>query len=161
MMCSQDEDHLSLGKIICGLHGLSIHDINYAVLYAQCLQRFLDIAQQLAKLEMFQTSTPLTFQMTPHLSWPQPPAARAISTTPPSAPTYQLHAQQPPLTSTSSEAEAFFCKPHLDRLAADSACTPDIPPSEVSSSHTIPFQHDAPPHAALSFKALWTDIHVA
>ena len=78
------------------------------------MQCFLNIAQQLAKPEMFQTSTSLTFQMLPQLSWLQPPVASAISSPPP-APTPQIWAQQQPLTNLSSEAEAFLRKPPVYR----------------------------------------------
>jgi hypothetical protein len=90
------------------MHGLSVHVADYAVLYAQCMQRFPDIALQLAKPEMFLTSTSPAFQTPPQRSWPQPPtASSAVSARP--APTRQLLAHHPALASPSAEAEAFFC----------------------------------------------------
>jgi hypothetical protein len=47
---------------------------------------------------------------------------------------------------------------HLPNTS-NSASTPDAPPAQVSSPNAIPFQRDAPPHTALSFEAIRSEVH--
>ena len=178
----QDEDHLSLSDIIHRMHDLSVHDVDYAVLYAQCMQRFPVIAQQLAKPDMFQASSMFTFQAPPRPPQPQPAASLAVNAPP--VRTQRPSTQQQSFAHTSSNAEEFFHKPHLDictfctksghtnhgcpnaivkggRIHLPNAYTPDTPPAQAPSSRTTRSQFDTMPHMTFSFEATRSEVHTA
>lgn len=108
----QEKEDLSLSNLICKMHGLSIRDTNYAVLYAQCKLHFLEIAQDLAKLEMFQASSAFTVQTPASLPWlqPQPPVTKTTLGTAAAAaaPTHQTWMQHPQLLTLPSNTSSFF-----------------------------------------------------
>lgn len=54
---SQSEEDRKIEDIIRKLHGLSVHDADYADLYTQCKLRFPEVAQELMKPPMFQSTT--------------------------------------------------------------------------------------------------------
>jgi hypothetical protein len=108
----REEEDLSLSDLIRKMHGLSIRDANYAVLYAQCKRRFPEIAQDLAKPEMFQASSAFTVQTPASLPWPQPQPPVAKTTldapAPAPAPIRQTWTQRPQLSTLPSDASSFF-----------------------------------------------------
>ena len=53
----QAEEEKEIEGIITKMHGLSICDPNYAALYVKCMQRFPDVAKQLAGPVFCQTPT--------------------------------------------------------------------------------------------------------
>ena len=96
---SHAEEDRELEDIIRKIHGLSVRDPAYATLYFQCKRRFPDIAQELAKPELSQTSSVLTYQ--PASTVPNPTTAPA-------------HQNWMPNTQTAthpSEADTYFRTP--------------------------------------------------
>src|SRR5713226_9006482 len=52
-------------------------------------------------------------------------------------------------------------QPPAAHTMSNTAPTPNSSIVPVHSSNTIPFQRDAPPHAMLSFEAIWSEAHLA
>jgi hypothetical protein len=71
-----DED-TDLADLVTKLHGLSVRDPTYAVLYAQCKLRFPQIAQDLVRPELFQAASTVAYQAPASQAWAQPAAASA------------------------------------------------------------------------------------
>ncbi len=152
------QDDLSLGNIISRMHGLSTRDATYAVLYAQCMQRFPAVAEHLEKPEMFRVAPTFTFQASP--SRPQ----RPVISTPPSTttvPVYQPQNAHPQLINPSPEAAAFFCtQPQPEAYTLKSPPTFDASPVQVPVPNIIPSHHDTPPLTALRFEAICSKVHM-
>src|SRR5260370_25307533 len=108
----QDVEHINVGDLVYRMYSLSTQDAMYAALYAQCMQRFPEIAKHLAMPDMF---------------YPSPSA-------------FTLQASN---------------------HAHSTALTPNTSIVPVHSSNAMPFQHDAPPHAVLSFEAIQSEAHLA
>ena len=119
---AQDEEHLSLSDIIRGMHGLSPRDTNYAILYAQCVQRFPEVAKTLAVPDMFHPPSSSLSLQTPTQTWSQPPAAKPTFI-PSSAPVAAQQPQTPlpQLTNPSSDVSSFFRRP--PRIDGCAFCT--------------------------------------
>jgi hypothetical protein len=76
---SQSEEDRKLEEIIKKLHGLSVHDPTYAVLYAQCKLRFPEVAQELVKPAMFQSAASAPVYQAPATQPRQKPPRRTTS----------------------------------------------------------------------------------
>jgi hypothetical protein len=68
-----------LEEIIKKLHGLSVDDPAYAVLYAQCKLRFPEVAQELVKPAMFQSAASAPAYQAPATQPRQKPPRRTTS----------------------------------------------------------------------------------
>jgi hypothetical protein len=66
-----DEDR-ELADLITKLHGLSVRDPTYAVLYVQCKHRFPQVAQDLVRPELFQAASIVAYQAPASQAWIQP-----------------------------------------------------------------------------------------
>ena len=108
---SQSEEDRKLEVIIKKLHGLSVHDPAYAVLYAQCKLRFPEVAQELVKPAMFQSvaSAP-EYQASAAQPRQQPPRRTASRG--------NIHPRSPalgrsvPSPNTTSDFASYFRVPH-------------------------------------------------
>src|SRR5258708_20684715 len=71
----QDVEHINVSDLIYRMYSLSTQDTTYAALYAQCMQRFLEITKHLAMLDMLYPSpSACTLQASDHArSTPLPP----------------------------------------------------------------------------------------
>ena len=202
------------------MHGLNPRDTNYAILYAQCVQRFPEVAKTLATSDMFHPPSSSLALQTPTQTWSPPLAAKPTFIPSPAPVVAQPpQTQLPQLTNPSSDASSFFCRQprydgcafctqsghmvrscpsaidyvnagratvkngrlHLSNgqpipndgsgrglkhgidtwLAANPAPSSDTHPTQVPSANIIPFQRDPPPHAALSFEAIRSEVHMA
>jgi hypothetical protein len=91
------------------MHGLSVHDSTYAVLYAQCIWRFPDIAQVLAKPDLFQTASTAAYQAPVSQAWSQPTATLLVKPT--SNPARQSWIQSSPPVAVPTDPSQFFRRP--------------------------------------------------
>jgi hypothetical protein len=76
---SQSEEDRKLEEITKKMHGLSVHDPAYAVLYAQCKLRFPEVAQELVKPAMFQSAASAPVYQSPATQSRQQPPRRTTS----------------------------------------------------------------------------------
>src|SRR6266702_4109757 len=72
---TREEEDRELDELMDKMHGLSVRERSYAVLYARCAHRYPDVARDLPKPEIvqsypFQTSAPSTFP--PRQPWAAP-----------------------------------------------------------------------------------------
>ncbi len=213
---TNNDDRLS--NIIGKMHGLGTRDAQYAILYAQCMQWFPEVAKSLPKPDMFQPQSSVFALQTSNQTWSQPPATSTVPNLA-SVPTQPLPVQQSHSSNLSSEASAFFRRqPRIDGcafctqsghivrncpgameyvktgratiqnsrvhlpngqpilndgsgrglkhgidtwLAANSTPASDPTSTTIQPTMPIPFQHDAPPHTALSFEAIQSEVHMA
>ena len=217
---ASDKENLSLCDLVLTMHSFNICDANYAVLYAQCIQCFLEVAKTLPKPDMSQSTSLSSMLQTLSQTWPQSPTASTPSMSAPAfaqLPQHQHH-QLPQLINPSPEVAALFGRQpwtdgcafctllghllqscttaikyinsrcimvkdshiHLPNgqlipnngsghglkhaidawLTANSAPTSDIS-ALIQPSVPTPFHHDPPPHTALSFKAVQSEVHMA
>jgi hypothetical protein len=133
-------EEYSLGDLIRKMHKLTTHDEEYVVLYAQCKQRYPNIAQELRKPEMFQTSA-FTLQSA-YAPWPQP---QPPASTPPAvlAPGPTQHSWQQPQ--------------YYPTLSPNAFPPPAKPPMPAT------FQQEAPLHMSesLRFEAIHSEVYMA
>lgn len=102
---TQAKEDRKLADIITKIHGLSVHDPTYAVLYAQCKWRFPDIAQELAKPDLFQTASTAAYQALVSQAWSQP------TTTLPVKPISTPARQSSPPIAVPTDPSQFFRRP--------------------------------------------------
>src|SRR5258708_20402900 len=62
-----------LSNIIGKMHSLGTRDAQYAILYAQCMQWFPEVAKSLPKPDMFQPQSSVFALQTSNQTWSQPP----------------------------------------------------------------------------------------
>jgi hypothetical protein len=107
---SQSEEDRKLEEIVKKLHGLSVHDPAYAVLYAQCKLRFPEVAQELVKPTMFQSAASAPVCQAPATQPRQKPPRRTTSRgkTHPRSPALRRSAPSP---NTTSDFASYFRNP--------------------------------------------------
>ena len=104
------DEKTELADIINKMHGLSIRDPTYAVLYAQCTLCFPSIAQMIPKPDFFQP-TPTTTYQAPVSQPQQHMPTNTLLAEPVSAPARQPWTQPAPSTAAPMDPSLFFRRP--------------------------------------------------